>query len=189
MVDLILGSATIATLVYPLINIQTHLQLNSSQAFNVRSIFKGGLNNIISKLFLPILYPFERNQILLVANHPSASKVYNIGAIFKNGFTGYIGGLGRYAASLYILTSGTIPGAICLAGLIPLDTIRRNFVVLNAETKISYSQVMSNLVAKGGISGLYRGFYLYPEILIVLFGSQLRSISPRKIDNELPITL
>lgn len=152
-----------------------------------KSAYLGGGSYISSKVLglgTPIFYGLERNQILRVAGREE-QVIRSLKGIFtSSAYTGFSLALAKYAiiaslASLSYATQSILPAYLGLALYVPIDTIRRNFVVANTLEKISYQQVISNILTKdGGVKALYRGIWAYPTLYVLFIASSALPTTP-----------
>ena len=181
----------------PFIRLQTHIQtLPIGENFSLKSfdwrnpnvLFKGGLNSALGSLAF-VLYPFERNQIrIAAANGIEAENVLKdtFSRFFtRNSWSGFSGSFLRFLFINSYFIVGSI-GLLAPVFYIPVDNIRRNFVLLNAETQAhSYLEVY-NTLTKSGVMNLYRGWQYYPQIylgfLTLFFGKTFHL--PAKKENN-----
>lgn len=165
---------------HPFTRLQIHFQTthtNSGAHFSkdLKNFYKGGSASLLRMPFVflgpighAISYPLEVQQIK--ANYAGSNyeinwKNFAQNLTCKSNWVGFTGLLGWYFA----LYSSTIFGVFSVVAMIPIDNVRRNFVVQNLEEgkSVSYNQVFKEIVAKEGYKGLMRGWMYYPFIYAV----------------------
>lgn len=181
--DLIAVNAMGWLISYPLTRFQTYTQTRFTYPEapklglgNLSNFYKGGAPNLIkslpmSPLFCLALYPLEVMQIQAAA--AGGKQLYD----FKNLTSRPTNVSNWHGFSAYLLTLGCYLGVYALGPftyllVIPIDNIRRNYVCQKLEgNSLSYSELF-NQMKKGGIGNFYRGWYLYPQILLASFVSR-----------------
>jgi len=138
-----------------------------------------------SLLSAGVAYPFELNQIKVAsaANSSNANSSVTMSEVVKtfqapSNWTGFSLLYSRYAlltTSIFINFNGqnNLLSLLLALGSIPLDVIRRNYVLTQFEKgSLPYKNVLEctkQLIQTHGYKCLFRGFLTYPEIYLAYF--------------------
>jgi hypothetical protein len=141
----------------------------------------------VSAFWLPLTYPFQRAQIL--AASAGNNKSPDIAEIVKNythagqwrGFVGYfISNWFKKAFMISItLMDSFLLSSFLVSSIIIVDNYRRNFTLQTNESSIS---VFKNILHNGGILGLFRGVFFYPEFYLLLCIPIFKEIIKRQME-------